>query len=151
MSDLDIHFHIRNREKLVVCLVCDWIFSQKVSLINISALTLNRGHIDGLVQDCSNSIADALKLLQSYTKPSMSFNYRWIRARTTQLQCVSNIELRLSCTKPSIWCTRKCFLWLWKKSKASSRPSNISECVGDQSGCTVPFPNLTGWSLVMDK
>ena len=25
--------------------------------------------IDGLVQDCSNSIANALELLQSYTKP----------------------------------------------------------------------------------
>ena len=28
--------------------------------------------IDGLVQDCSNSIANALELLQSCTKPSMS-------------------------------------------------------------------------------
>ena len=28
-------------------------------------------HIDGLVQDCSNSIANALELLQSYTKPSI--------------------------------------------------------------------------------
>ena len=27
-------------------------------------------HIDGLVQDCSNSIANALELLQSCTKPS---------------------------------------------------------------------------------
>ena len=27
--------------------------------------------IDGLVQDCSNSIANALELLQSCTKPSM--------------------------------------------------------------------------------
>ena len=27
-------------------------------------------HIDGLVKDCSNSIADALELLRSYTKPS---------------------------------------------------------------------------------
>ena len=26
---------------------------------------------DGLVQDCSNSIANALELLQSYTKPSI--------------------------------------------------------------------------------
>ena len=29
-------------------------------------------HIDGLVQDCSNSIASALELLQSCTKPSLS-------------------------------------------------------------------------------
>ena len=28
-------------------------------------------NIDGLVQDCSNSIANALELLQSCTKPSM--------------------------------------------------------------------------------
>ena len=28
------------------------------------------GHIDGFVQDCSNSIANALELLQSCTKPS---------------------------------------------------------------------------------
>ena len=28
-------------------------------------------HIDGLVQDCNNSIASALELLQSCTKPSM--------------------------------------------------------------------------------
>ena len=28
-------------------------------------------HIDGLVQDCSNSIANALELLQSCTKPSI--------------------------------------------------------------------------------
>ena len=26
-------------------------------------------HINGLVQDCSNSIANALELLQSHTKP----------------------------------------------------------------------------------
>ena len=31
-------------------------------------------HIDGLVQDCSNSIANALELLQSCTKPSILFS-----------------------------------------------------------------------------
>ena len=30
-------------------------------------------HINGLVQDCSNSIANALELLQSCTKPSIYF------------------------------------------------------------------------------
>ena len=29
-------------------------------------------YIDGLVQDCSNSSALAMELLQSYTKPSIS-------------------------------------------------------------------------------
>ena len=33
--------------------------------------TLHKGYIDGLVQDCSNSIANALELLQSCTKPSI--------------------------------------------------------------------------------
>ena len=32
-------------------------------------------HVDGLVQDCSNYIANALELLQSYTKPLMSILY----------------------------------------------------------------------------
>ena len=31
------------------------------------------GHFDGLVQDCRNSIASALELLQSCTKPSIYF------------------------------------------------------------------------------
>ena len=35
-------------------------------------------HIDGLVQDCSNSIANALELLQSCTKPS-TFTMVWAR------------------------------------------------------------------------
>ena len=32
-------------------------------------------YIDGLVQDCSNSIANALELLQSGTKPSILLDY----------------------------------------------------------------------------
>ena len=34
-------------------------------------------HIDGLVQECSNSIANALELLQSCTKPSMWCPSSW--------------------------------------------------------------------------
>ena len=33
------------------------------------------GHANGLVQDCSNSIANALELLQSCTEPSMRSIY----------------------------------------------------------------------------
>ena len=36
--------------------------------------------IAGLVQDCSNSIANALELLQSYTKPSLSWQLRRVIA-----------------------------------------------------------------------
>ena len=43
---------------------------------------LDRNKIDGLVQDCSNSIASALELLQSCTKPS-KLSITW---------CVSNIR-----------------------------------------------------------
>ena len=32
-------------------------------------------NIDGLVQDCSNSSANALELLQSYTNPSISWMF----------------------------------------------------------------------------
>ena len=32
---------------------------------------VHTSHVDGLVQDCSNSIANALELLQSCAKPSM--------------------------------------------------------------------------------
>ena len=34
---------------------------------------VENANIYGLVQDCSNSIANALELLQSYTKPSLHF------------------------------------------------------------------------------
>ena len=39
--------------------------------LNVSTNWILRKPIDGLVQDCSNSIAKALELLQSCTKPSM--------------------------------------------------------------------------------
>ena len=32
-------------------------------------------YFDGVVQDCSNSIANALELLQSCTKPSISYKF----------------------------------------------------------------------------
>ena len=40
---------------------------------------MQQGHVNGLVQDCSNSVVNALELLQSCTKPSMLsiLNYRW--------------------------------------------------------------------------
>ena len=38
-----------------------------------SLCRLNLGYIDGLVQDCCNSSALAMELLQSCTKPSMGW------------------------------------------------------------------------------
>ena len=45
----------------------DWI----VNKIGSSTGLILYAHIDGLVQDCSNSIANALELLQSCIKSSM--------------------------------------------------------------------------------
>ena len=47
---------------------------------------LNLLYIDGLVQDCSNSIANALELLQSCTKPSILFIF-------AMLMCLQAISL----------------------------------------------------------
>ena len=41
-------------------------------------LRLGDAYIDGLVQDCSNSIANALELLQSCTKPSIYALVSWV-------------------------------------------------------------------------
>ena len=40
-----------------------------IDLNIIKNVLKDKQHIDGLVQDCSNSIADALGLLLPYTKP----------------------------------------------------------------------------------
>ena len=36
-------------------------------------------HVDGLVQDCSNSSALAMELLQSFTKPSTSVGQDFVK------------------------------------------------------------------------
>ena len=38
--------------------------------------------VNGLVQDCSNSIANTLKLLQSCTKPSLCLSWLFLRKFT---------------------------------------------------------------------
>ena len=50
---------------------------------------ISKGHVNGLAQDCSNSIANAMELLHSCTKPSMceitAFlfwpHWMWVRSR----------------------------------------------------------------------
>ena len=46
-----------------------WFQGQQVKII--LSLQVQFLHIDGLMQDCNNSIANALELLQSCTKPSI--------------------------------------------------------------------------------
>ena len=70
-------------------------------------------YIDALMQDCSNSTANALELLQSCTKPSI---WGWTKMMVISdslyidglMQDCSNstantLELLQFCTKPSIW------------------------------------------------
>ena len=45
-------------------------------------------YIDGLAQDCSNSFANALELLQSYAKPSI-----WPNPGVLIISCVNKIAL----------------------------------------------------------
>ena len=66
--------------------------------ISTSFLT-QKSHIDGLVQDCSNSSALALELLQSCAKPSI---YQCSSTRLWYLQYISNGGT-MSYTKPLIY------------------------------------------------
>ena len=51
-----------------------------VMLLLYVAIVLSVTHIDGLVQDHNNSIANTLKLLQSCTKPSVCMSkYSYVR------------------------------------------------------------------------
>ena len=43
----------------------------KYSILTFDGLPWTEAHIDGLVQDCSNSSALAMELLPSCTKPSI--------------------------------------------------------------------------------
>ena len=54
-------------------------------------------HIDGLVQNCSNSIANALELLQSRTKPSI------YGESGSFLQCYQAIQSFISLSTELLW------------------------------------------------
>ena len=60
----------------------------KLAFYELNAFAEAQTYIDGFVQDCSNSIAYALELLQSCTKPSISLfsiiSRHW-KARVVQL------------------------------------------------------------------
>ena len=46
------------------------LFLLHIHFVDIVNLHLSEGYSDGLMQDCSNSIANTLELLQSCAKPS---------------------------------------------------------------------------------
>ena len=60
----------------------------------------------GLVQDCSNSIANTLELLQSCTKPLYLFCLTDGLVQDCSNSIANALELLQSCTKP--WCA---FRW----------------------------------------
>ena len=56
--------------KVVILMFWLWFVSWKSDILSLStSLQHSEEHIDGLVQDCSNSIALAMELLQSCTNP----------------------------------------------------------------------------------
>ena len=76
-----------------------WISKQnKYSCLHFHNYDISQDHIHDLAQDCGNSSALALELLQSCTKPLID--------DLAQDCCNSSalaLELPQSCTKPSIW------------------------------------------------
>ena len=52
---------------------CRPLLGHDLEIISLSSAAVHH-HTEGLVQNCSNSIANALKLLQSCTKPSCNFS-----------------------------------------------------------------------------
>ena len=57
-------------------------------------------HIDGLLQDCSNSIADTLELLQSCTKTSIYTYMSYTRVFATSTGCLRSIDPSLGIKQP---------------------------------------------------
>ena len=75
--------------------------------VHTQLLPVFPAHIDGLVQDCSNSIANAMELLQSCTRASTLWNLLITHHSDglVEERCNSSalaMELPLSCTNPSI-------------------------------------------------
>ena len=64
---MNIVFHEEHSNRASACLNKQLLFQVEHSIWDTVEV-----YINGLVQDCSNSIANALELLQSCTKPSMS-------------------------------------------------------------------------------
>ena len=63
-------------------------------------------HIDGTVQDCSNSIANALELLPSFTKPSIPLRCLIIFRKSKNIIAFSVISYHkdgMDCWNSSLW------------------------------------------------
>ena len=67
-------------------------------------------YIDGLVQDCSNSIANALELLQACTKPSICC-YKYIDWSIIEVMCqITRLNSNLVFVNCVLHCTTR---WVW--------------------------------------
>ena len=89
----------------------------------------------GLMQDCSNSIANALELLQFCTKPSIHG-----LVQDCNNSIANTVELLKSCTNPSIWST-----YLWVCSLAISSPGLPDESVFQQTSLLLHHITLQNW------
>ena len=99
-------------------------------------------NIDGLVQDCSNSSATALELLQSYTKPSIL--YWWFR--TNQSEWDSQNVLSSRVTSSRIINTRNI---IWRVSRLWCRFCRL--CLVVRSWCFVvkSLSNMTSDRIIL--
>ena len=108
------------------CMSYQWLSATLQSRLPMNwsyhCLALSHWYIDGLVQDCSNSIANAMEFLQSCTKPSVYCDMNYVHKTRVSLACswlwamhvciedqqCSWVLLFISC------CTLHCFFFLKK-------------------------------------
>ena len=99
-------------------------------------------YIDGLVQDCSNSIANALELLQSCTKPSIWWNLALDPSRYGGILLLTHPDMVESCSWPiPIW---------WNLALDPSRYGGILLLTHPDmmESCSWPIP--IWWNLALD-
>ena len=103
--------HTQTRESLRFAMV----------YMGVELLEISIDHCDFLVQYCSNSIANALELLQSCTKPSICLSWWWkLSYRRRQLEkCLPFLQ----CARRHWW-RWWCWGWRWRYRRPSLRPGN---------------------------
>ena len=89
-----VFVHKKRYQQLIIPLLCIYniYMYSETFIIMISAWSQSTRHIDGLVEDCDNSIALAMELPQSYSKPSLWENYKG-------LESISKIISKAWCTR----------------------------------------------------
>ena len=68
----DLSYHYQKCIHIYIYIEHNFLWKKRTSMVIVSTSIIAKHHIDGWVQDCSDSIANTLELLQSCTKPSIS-------------------------------------------------------------------------------